>query len=84
MINFKTRKEPKMKFFDFGAFQKFKKMVSREKTSFTSFLGHLMIPSVFMGTSLYLDTFYNKNSFNELMRNLGQNAVLLRLFRLRF
>ena len=25
-----------------------------------------------MGTSLYLDTFYNKNSLNELMLNLGQ------------
>ena len=40
----KTEKEPKMKFFDFGAFQKIMKMLSREKTSFKCFLGHLMVP----------------------------------------
>ena len=34
MINFLTEKEPKMKFFDFGAFQKIKKMVSREEILF--------------------------------------------------
>ena len=34
MINFKTHKEPKKKFIDFGAFQKIKKMVSREEILF--------------------------------------------------
>ena len=34
MISFLTEKEPKIKFFDFGAFQKIKKMVSREKIIF--------------------------------------------------
>ena len=31
MINFKTENEPKMKFFDFGAFQKIEKMLSQDK-----------------------------------------------------
>ena len=39
LINFKTQKEPKMKFFDFGAFQKIKKMVSREKIIFHKLFG---------------------------------------------
>ena len=34
MIGYSTEKEPKLKFFDFGAFQKIKKMVSREKIIF--------------------------------------------------
>ena len=34
MINFLTEKEPKMKFFDFGAIQKIKNMLSREKYIF--------------------------------------------------
>ena len=29
---------------------------------------------IFMGTSLHLHTFYNKNSLNELMRNFGQKC----------
>ena len=36
-INFKTEKEPKMKFFDFGEFQINGQMTSYEKTSFTCF-----------------------------------------------
>ena len=43
VIIFQTEKEPKITFFDFGAFQKIMKMLSREKTSFTCFLGHLII-----------------------------------------
>ena len=39
MINFKTENEPKMKSFDFGAFQKIKKMVSREKIIFHMLFG---------------------------------------------
>ena len=42
----KTRNEPKMKVFDFGAFQNKMHMASREKTSFTYFLGHFMVPRV--------------------------------------
>ena len=34
MINFKTGNEPKMKLFDFGAFQNFKQMLSRDKIIF--------------------------------------------------
>ena len=34
MITLKTEKEPKMKFFDFGAFQKIRKILSREKYIF--------------------------------------------------
>ena len=41
---FLTEKKPKMKFFDFGAFQKIMKMLSREKIIFACFLGHLMVP----------------------------------------
>ena len=39
MITFKTEKEPKIKFFDFGAFQKIMKMVSREKIIFHMLFG---------------------------------------------
>ena len=35
----KTEKEPKMKFFDFGAFQKIMKMLSREKILFHMLFG---------------------------------------------
>ena len=34
MINFKTQKEPKMKLFDFGAFQKNMQMLSHDKIIF--------------------------------------------------
>ena len=39
VIYFKTEKEPKMKFFDFGAFQKIMKMLSREKIIFHMLFG---------------------------------------------
>ena len=39
MINFKTEKEPKMNFFDFGAFKKIMKMPSREKIIFHMLFG---------------------------------------------
>ena len=46
VTSFKTRNEPKMKVFDFGASQNKMHMASREKTSFTYFLGHFMVPRV--------------------------------------
>ena len=39
MINFKTENEPKMKFFDFGAFQKIEKMPSHDKILFHMLFG---------------------------------------------
>jgi len=39
VITLKTEKEPKMKFFDFGAFQKIMKMLSREKYIFHMLFG---------------------------------------------
>ena len=39
MINFLTEKEPKMKLFDFGAFQKIRKILSREKYIFHILFG---------------------------------------------
>ena len=39
VINFLTEKEPKMKFFDFGAFQKIRKILSREKYIFHMLFG---------------------------------------------
>ena len=39
MINFKTENEPKIKFFDFGAFQKIEKLLSREKILFHMLFG---------------------------------------------
>ena len=39
MINFKTENEPKIKLFDFGAFQKQMHMQSREKYIFHMLLG---------------------------------------------
>ena len=39
MINFLTEKEPKMKFFDFEAFQKIRKILSREKYIFHMLFG---------------------------------------------
>ena len=39
MINFKTENEPKMKFFDFAAFQKIEKMLSHEKILFHMLFG---------------------------------------------
>ena len=46
VINFKTQKEPKMKFFDFGASQEISKMLSHDKSSFTCFSGHFIVPPV--------------------------------------
>ena len=39
MINFKTENEPKLKFFDFGAFQKIEKMPSHDKILFHMLFG---------------------------------------------
>ena len=39
MINFKIENEPKMKFFDFGAFQKIEKMLSHDKILFHMLFG---------------------------------------------
>ena len=39
MINFETENEPKMKFFDFGAFQKIEKMLSHDKILFHMLFG---------------------------------------------
>ena len=39
MINFKTENEPKMKFFDFGAFQKIEKMLSHDQILFHMLFG---------------------------------------------
>ena len=39
MINFKTEIEPKMKFFDFGAFQKIEEMLSHDKILFHMLFG---------------------------------------------
>ena len=38
-----TKKEPKFKFFDFGAFQNKMQITSHEKTSFTCFLGYFLL-----------------------------------------
>jgi len=46
---FKTEKEPKMKLFDFGAFQNLKKCFHMTKSSFTCFLGYFMLPPVLLG-----------------------------------
>ena len=52
VINFKTEREPKMKFFDFGAFQKIMQILSHHvihmtKSSFTWFLGYFILLSVY-------------------------------------
>ena len=39
MTSFKTRNEPKMKLFEFGAFQKIRHMASREKHIFHKLFG---------------------------------------------
>ena len=39
VINFKTENEPKMKFFNFGAFQKIAKMPSHDKVLFHMLFG---------------------------------------------
>ena len=39
VIKYKTEKEPKMKFFDFGAFQKIIKMLSHDKNLFHILFG---------------------------------------------
>ena len=39
MINFKTENEPKIKFFDSGAFQKIEKLLSHEKILFHMLFG---------------------------------------------
>ena len=39
MINFKTENESKMKFIDFGAFQKIEKMLSHDKILFYMLVG---------------------------------------------
>ena len=46
VINFKTGKEPKMKFFDFWAFQNFKRMLSHDKIIFHMLFGHFILPPV--------------------------------------
>ena len=54
LINFTIEKEARMKFFDFGAFQKIMKKLSHDKILFHMFLGHFMIPRVsgWNGTSI--------------------------------
>ena len=43
VINFKAEKEPKMKFFDCGAFQNKMQMPSHDKIIFHMFLGHVIL-----------------------------------------
>ena len=45
VINFKTEKEPKMKLFDFWAFQNFMKMLSHDKIIFHMLYGTFQITS---------------------------------------
>ena len=47
VINFKTEKEPKMKFFDFGAFQNKMQMSSHDKIIFHMLLGHFILLPVY-------------------------------------
>ena len=44
--NWATEADPKMKFFDFGAFQIKMQMPSHEKILLQRFLGHLILPPV--------------------------------------
>ena len=55
MINFKTEKEPKIKFIDFGAFQNFKQMLSHDKIIFHMLFGAFHITSRTFAVSLKVD-----------------------------
>ena len=43
VINFKAEKEPKMKLFDFGAFQNLKQMLSHDKIIFHMLFGAFQV-----------------------------------------
>ena len=54
MINFKTLKESKMKFFDFEAFQNKLQMPSHEKTVFSYLLGYFILIPVYFNFKQFL------------------------------
>ena len=67
MINFKTGNEPKMKLFDFGAFQNFKQMLSHDKIIFHMLFGAFQVTPRISVTcqSVYISSEQFRAAYNE-------------------
>ena len=67
MINFKTDKEPKMKLFDFWAFQNFTQILSHDKIIF-----HMLFGAIQITSRKSLNLKWKKNNFESWFDHIGE------------
>ena len=64
-MNFKTEKKPKMKLFDFGAFQNFKQILSHDKIIFHMFFGAFQVTPRTSKVNSYVNFSNEKPDFTK-------------------